>query len=148
MWGRVVVDPQAYIRDNPTLRPNLIRTNLIPKDQLLQGQGCLLESQALLAPPKIGGMALDEDSWYKFWIDELKNIDWNSALWNDLDLEQFRKETIRTLVSCHDSSKYDSSAKGRGLILYLRGPPGTGKTSTVGEFSFQLLVPGRPSTSR
>ena len=110
-----------------------MRTNLTPKEQLLQGQRCLLEDQALLAPPKIGGMALDEDSWYNFWIDELKSIDWNGALWDNMDLDQFRKETIRTLVDFHDSSKYDSSAKGLGLTLFLRGPPGTGKTSTVGK---------------
>ena len=110
-----------------------MRADLTPKGQLLQGQGRPLDRQALLAPPKIGGMALDEDSWYKFWIDELKSIDWNSALWDDLDLEPVRKETIRTLVDCHDSSKYEPSAKGLGLILFLRGPPGTGKTSTVGK---------------
>ena len=110
-----------------------MQTNLTPKEQLLQGQGCLLEDQALLAPPKIGGMALDQDGWYSFWIDELKSIDWNSALWDNLDLEHFRKETVRTLVDCHDSSKYDSYAKGLGLISFLRGPPGTGKTATVGK---------------
>ena len=61
------------------------------------------------------------------------SIDWNGALWDNLNLEQFRKENTWTLVDCHSASNYDSSAEGLGLIIFLRGPPGTGKTSTVGK---------------
>ena len=116
-----------------------MRTDRIPKDEILQGQCCLSERQALLAPPKVGGMALDEDSWCVLWIDKLKPIEWTRVLWDDLDIDRARKETIESLVNHHDSSEHEEFAKGLGLIFFLRGPPGTGKTLTVGKSSIVTL---------
>ena len=54
-----------------------------------------------------------------------------------LEMEPLLKETIRTLVQMHGCPmpQFDDfiTGKGKGIIMSLEGPPGSGKTLTAGE---------------
>lgn len=137
----MVVDRHVYLEHFPMKRPDLNRIDRCPKDYLLKERGCLSVEQALLTSPRISAVALDEDRWYQVWIDELKEIEWATSLWDGLDISRTRKDNIRILCDEHDPSIYEPLAKGRGLIFFLKGPPGTGKTLTVGTSYFGIVCP-------
>ncbi|KAL6714398.1 hypothetical protein ACLMJK_007821 [Lecanora helva] len=146
--GRVIVDTHAFYERNPSLIPELKRAGRIAREDLPQQHCSLTEEQALLAPPYLGGMSLDKDKWGYFLIDNLKAIDWVPTLWDNLELESVRKGILLDLVDGYDPSKYGKSEKGRGLVVFLMGPPGSGKTLTVeslAEFKRRPLYKTSPS---
>ena len=130
MRRRVIVDRQTHFRRVPEAKPQLIRADRIPKHQITQSTS----DQALLAPPSVIGMNLETDHWDLLWIDHLNDIERAANSWDELILDSVRKKKIRTLVEYHDYSQRDSATKGSGLVLFLSGLPGTGKTLTIGQY--------------
>ena len=88
---------------------------------------------------------------------DLEPVDWDNNMFTNLILAQQQKELLNSLVLSHSSAPdeesqkktekgkdYTSSqsvlsnsrdfteTKGKGLVVVLHGPPGTGKTMTAG----------------
>lgn len=79
---------------------------------------------------------MSEKTFAFFLVDKLTPVDFQESTFDSLVLRQDAKRTIRALVETHDSGIEDFddivAGKGRGVIMSLEGPPGSGKTLTAG----------------
>lgn len=67
-------------------------------------------------------------------VDQIRDVEWNTAAFERLVLKYDKKELIQALVTVHLGKTNTADVvegKGNGLILLLHGPPGTGKTLTA-----------------
>jgi ATP-dependent 26S proteasome regulatory subunit len=71
----------------------------------------------------------------EFFVEDLKEIEWNTRCFDDLVLDPAIKKTVQALVSTHSQKResFDDIVKGKGmgLVCVLHGPPGVGKTLTA-----------------
>lgn len=92
-------------------------------------------------------------------MQNLESVDWDKNMFTDLILAQPQKELLSSLVLSHSpappeetqdkaskgkeeisiqsdlpNSRDLTETKGKGLVVVLHGPPGTGKTMTAGAF--------------
>ncbi|KAJ8130157.1 hypothetical protein O1611_g3473 [Lasiodiplodia mahajangana] len=78
---------------------------------------------------------LKEKLWAWLSIDSLEPTTWNDCAFDQLVLSPGSKELISSFVETHKSTIQLSAdvvqGKGRGLVILLSGPTGTGKTLTV-----------------
>lgn len=101
-------------------------------------QPVLTDDHYLRCPAVIPGFALKTKRWGHFMVDDesLKPIKWNKGAFKTLQMEEYKKRLIKSLINGHKeaSSCFDDlvSGKGQGLIFLLYGPPGLGKTLTAG----------------
>lgn len=104
----------------------------------------ITDTQALLAPARIRGFTLTEKLWAFFLVDNVCEVQWSENAFDDLELEYSVKKTVQSLVKNHYQGKRETnliSRKGKGLVILLYGPTGTGKTFTAG-----MLTLFNPST--
>ncbi|TPX12726.1 uncharacterized protein E0L32_000903 [Thyridium curvatum] len=95
----------------------------------------ITDTQALLAPARIRGFTLTEKLWAFFLVDNVCEVQWSENAFDDLELEYSVKKTVQSLVKNHYQGKRETnliSRKGKGLVILLYGPTGTGKTFTAG----------------
>ncbi|TQN66206.1 ATPase family AAA domain-containing protein 3B [Colletotrichum shisoi] len=91
-------------------------------------------STVMLLPATTYGFNLHEKKWVNLNIENLHPVDWNKKAFDRLVLEPKTKEMIYALVDVQTSAKKMDdiiTGKGNGLIVLLRGSPGTGKTLTA-----------------
>lgn len=97
----------------------------------------MTDEEALLCPARTRGFALDDKRWAFFLVEGISLIDFREEAYQSLELDNRYKETIRALVEMHEvtSDRFDDlvTGKGKGVLVSLEGPPGSGKTLTAGE---------------
>ncbi|KAF4629183.1 hypothetical protein G7Y89_g8970 [Cudoniella acicularis] len=95
----------------------------------------LTDEECLLTTPWLKGLDLKTKEWGMFRVDDLAEIVWNDAAFENLVLPGGEKELAWAFVENKNISNYvydDFVAdKGRGIIILMFGPPGVGKTYTA-----------------
>lgn len=109
-----------------------------------------------LYEPFLYGYSLGISKWGQLLVKDLEPVQWDVNMFNDLVLAQPQKELLKSLAQRHyfgqerppkDMSQEDENtsspsalldsrditkSKGKGLVVALHGPPGTGKPMTAG----------------
>lgn len=84
------------------------------------------------------GFSLVHKRWGAFFVQNLRDIDFESSAFDSLVIPPDQKSLIRSLVNDHQNKRigFDDliKGKGKGLIFLLHGPPGVGKTLTAGKW--------------
>jgi hypothetical protein len=97
----------------------------------------MTDEEALLCPARARGFSLAEKTFAFFLVEKLDTIGFQEESFRSLVLRDDYKSIVRALVETHDPSIPDFddvvSGKGRGVVLSLEGPPGSGKTLTAGK---------------
>lgn len=85
-------------------------------------------------PPFVHGYSVVRMDWCRLWLSTLQEVDWRPNAFDDLILPDRQRHLVDALVSSHDfpeSTSEQTKQKGKGLVVLLYGPPGSGKTLTA-----------------
>lgn len=108
-------------------------------------QAPLTIEQKLICTPLLRGYSLKNKLWLNFFVNCVKDIDWQKDAFDRLVLPKNQKELI--LGFTESQRKYRESfddvieGKGRGMIILLCGPPGVGKTLTAESMAEEMKIP-------
>lgn len=94
----------------------------------------MMEPEPVHCPPYTLGYSLGRKQWCRFFVDYIRDVDWNPNAWDSLVLPDKEKRLLRALISSHAYSKNPRDSmqqKGKGLVVLLHGTPGSGKTLTA-----------------
>ncbi|KAL1839234.1 hypothetical protein VTJ49DRAFT_1712 [Mycothermus thermophilus] len=148
--GRVMIDCKTYFR----LEPNesitcqeLDAQRAKMERSLKRGHGNLTfegtsrvqprltDEQAVLTNATVRGYSFTVKKFLEFYVDDLKEIEWNTSCFDHLVLDPSVKRTVQALVATHAQARETMDdivkGKGMGLVCVLHGPPGVGKTLTA-----------------
>ncbi|KAF2173756.1 hypothetical protein M409DRAFT_48688 [Zasmidium cellare ATCC 36951] len=92
------------------------------------------DSDCILCPPFVHGFSAARREWCRFYLSSLHTIDWKRNPYDALILPDQQLRLVRSLVSAHEYPARDgdeAAQKGKGLVVLLYGPPGSGKTLTA-----------------
>jgi hypothetical protein len=116
--------------------PFMVDVNQVYRKVYRQSVEGLTDQQALLCPSTVRGYSLEEKCWMEFDIEEVRDIEWNLDCFPKLQVNPSIRDNLRDLLTQHHATSDDFqdvvAGKGKGLILLLYGPPGSGKTLTAG----------------
>lgn len=105
----------------------------------------LTVEQKLICSPLLRGYSLKNKLWLNFFVNCVKDIEWQVDAFDRLVLPKNQKELI--LGFTESQRKFRNSfddvieGKGKGLIVSLSGPPGVGKTLTSEAVAEEMKVP-------
>ncbi|KAK7942594.1 uncharacterized protein PG986_011707 [Apiospora aurea] len=110
---RIMVDCQTHHRLNP-----MDMFAVTPLDQDERG---LSDEEAILANATVRGYAFTHQLFLEFFVDDISDIEWNTACFDQLVLDPTSKESIQALVSNHARERedgqvsFDDIVKGKTL---------------------------------
>lgn len=90
--------------------------------------------EPVLCPPYALGYSLSRKDWCRFFLDNMKEVQWKEDIWDALILNHKQKLVLQALVTSHwfpDNPRDQPEQKGKGLVILLHGTPGSGKTLTA-----------------
>ncbi|KAI8717281.1 AAA domain-containing protein [Fusarium sp. LHS14.1] len=126
--SRIVIDPQGY--DKYYLNQGQREINDPEKDWMVP----TLE-ELIFMSETVSGFSLKDKLWFQFFVEDIQLIDWHAEAYSDFVFDEQKKELVLSLVLNHNMNNSTSRAmqdvivdKGKGLIVMLSGPSGTGKT--------------------
>ncbi|KAH8726153.1 P-loop containing nucleoside triphosphate hydrolase protein [Phaeosphaeriaceae sp. PMI808] len=105
----------------------------------------LTTEQKLICTPMLRGYSLKNKLWLNFFVNCVKDIEWQKDAFDRLVLPKNQKELI--LGFTESQRKYRDTfddvieGKGRGMIILLCGPPGVGKTLTAESMAEEMKIP-------
>lgn len=119
---RVMIDPAGYHRALQGYNPHL-RVPL--PDNAEEHITCL--------PYWIGGYDLEVNQWRTFNVWDLKPAEYDQGAWSKLIMDEDTKDLIRALVDNTGCSVggLNPAQFNKGQTVLLKGPPGTGRMTTV-----------------
>ncbi|KAI1380538.1 hypothetical protein F4677DRAFT_407139 [Hypoxylon crocopeplum] len=167
--SRLVIDLAGFVEENPNFRDSVRQDNSGPSIVLLRPRNDFLargpfqtpeavlsrtsarckarltHMQLITMPPFIPGFSLAKRSWGFVDLDGIRDIDWDTGAYENLQMDHSQKESVRKLVRAHRTSNSGMddfvSGKGKGLLFLLHGPPGSGKTMTAETVAESLHAP-------
>ena len=98
----------------------------------------MTDDEALLSPARARAFLLGTKQFAFVLVDNIRDVEFNVKAFEALKMQDRYKDLIYALCTTHDAhgkDRFDDVVygKGRGLIISLEGPPGSGKTLTAGE---------------
>lgn len=97
----------------------------------------MTQEEALLCPARTRGFSLEDKTWGFFMVENVSEIKFSPRPFDQLAFDPYYKEIVRALVDTHgsDGAEFDNivAGKGKGVVISLEGPPGSGKTLMAGK---------------
>jgi hypothetical protein len=93
-------------------------------------------SKRAFCPPFTYGYSLARKEWCRFYVDNIRKVQWKENSFDSLVIKDSQKLVLRALVSSHafpSDVRDQTRQKGKGLVILLHGSPGSGKTLTAGQ---------------
>ncbi|KAF5570300.1 P-loop containing protein [Fusarium phyllophilum] len=117
-----------------------------PKSEKGDGSDRLTDEEAMLTVSTVNCFSIERKVWCCAEIDHLTDIEWNTQAINNLVIDEAEKRLLVGFVGATKNGQlqhFDDfvHGKGKGLIMLLCGPPGTGKTFTAESVSENLKRP-------
>ncbi|KAI1143267.1 P-loop containing nucleoside triphosphate hydrolase protein [Hypoxylon sp. FL0543] len=116
--GRIVLDRKTFGEEQPMGKARVKKMDPKPEH----------------CPPFTLGYSLGRKQWCRFFVDYIRDVEWNPNAWDSLVLPEKEKHLLRALISSHAYRKKPRDSmqqKGKGLVVLLHGTPGSGKTLTA-----------------
>ncbi|KAF2148055.1 P-loop containing nucleoside triphosphate hydrolase protein [Myriangium duriaei CBS 260.36] len=134
--GRVVVDRKTY--EQETYKAQVTK---LPVESL----------EKITYAPYVFGYSCNRKQWCRLYIEHLRNVDWKLDAFDGLILPTLKRSMLRALISSHQfpdehDARDETKQKGKGLVILLHGPPGSGKTMSA-ECSAEISKKALFSTS-
>ncbi|CVK90328.1 related to TOB3 (member of AAA-ATPase family) [Fusarium mangiferae] len=109
----------------------------------------LTDEQAMLTVSTVKCFSIENKTWCTARIDDLRDIEWNTHAFDNLVIDEAEKRLLVGFIGAANNGKlqhFDDfvNGKGKGLVMLLCGPPGTGKTFTAESGSFQWFSTNGP----
>lgn len=105
----------------------------------------LTTEQQLICTPLLRGYSLKNKLWLNFFVNCVKDIEWQTDAFDRLVLPKNQKELILGFTESQRKFRntFDDviEGKGRGMIILLCGPPGVGKTLTAESMAEEMKIP-------
>lgn len=146
--GRVMLDPAAMRQvRNDQFRTEVRGLNLELRDEdddvlSERVQFELSPSELWRCFPFTLGFSFVNKQWGRLALDNLSAIQWRTEAFDQLVLDEERKNLVRALVENQGETFTDIiDGKGGGTIFLLHGPPGQGKTLTAEAIAERLKRP-------
>ncbi|SPO00368.1 uncharacterized protein DNG_03213 [Cephalotrichum gorgonifer] len=136
------VSPVEYRRAR---HPRSVSPVYRPYNDYNGGREDLDEFHLQLCTNVVRGFCLKDKTWETFFVDRIRNIEWNPDPFKTLVLPDGYRDLVLSFVESHIGSDQTFAdvinGKGSGLVVLLSGPPGVGKTLTAESVSETLRVP-------
>ncbi|KAJ5935338.1 AAA family ATPase [Penicillium verhagenii] len=138
--SRIIIDAEAFNIFHPTETVRVYGESDCPQE--------LTETEWVTASPMVHGYSIKDKEWLQFYLDNSKEIEWNTKAFDSLVLPK-GQEDFKDLILAFakaQSKQLDNfddivQGKGRGIIMQLSGPPGVGKTLTAESVAEVMQVP-------
>ncbi|KAG5747777.1 hypothetical protein H9Q69_009751 [Fusarium xylarioides] len=106
----------------------------------------LTDDQAMLTVSTVNCFSIERKVWCYAEIENLTDIQWNTQAFSNLVIDEAEKRLLVGFVGATKNGQLQNfddfvHGKGKGLVMRLCGPPGTGKTFTAESVSETLKRP-------